>query len=438
MVTAETILRAILRLFGQLTTDTNPSLSHRIRGLLIIALSVLNFLYEVVNIQNNVALKLHNGRTYVYKIAEAVNVSQYPMKTVTTMVILVTFWWKSPTIVNLMRTVSENRRLDESKMLWKKRETIISNRISGMILVTFTVNLVMMVCYRTLRIRSAEISPGQWPVAAFIPWVEINIMQEHIITFFLRNTTESVKLFCCGYLAVILYKFKTGLAADCRYFLEAPTGMDPLHQVDVQLAWNAREEALTVARLLQKKLGSFLAFILLADVVCLHATFGDFLFLTTYVTYIRNIASILMYFVSVGCLARGLIGLMDKDREAQELVEKLQSGLSHGTAGTTTDGAPRDWKEEGVKVHRGCKGDKIDLLRMLTAMKKHCFGIRKAAPVVPVFEYVTRSRMLNAAALLFTFTCFMLDQYGQNGPDSLEVPIQNSVLHSTTSTVASA
>ena len=68
-VNFEDCLESILRFIGLLVSyqqgSNGISLRNRCRACFIITLSCLNALYEIVNIENNVALKSHNGKAYV-------------------------------------------------------------------------------------------------------------------------------------------------------------------------------------------------------------------------------------------------------------------------------------------------------------------------------------------------------------------------------------
>ncbi|OQV14501.1 hypothetical protein BV898_11341 [Hypsibius exemplaris] len=394
--------------------DNQPTILQRYRGLLIITLSILGFLYEFINTVNNVAFtsSAHSGT--IYQIAEAVNLSQYPLKTLTTMLILVTFWRKSPAIFRLTEQTKMLREFSTTRPRTEIKAAIFS-KISAAVFLIFSTNIAIIIGYRVIRIRNSEVYPGMWAIAAF-PWPKLNLMQEQMINFFMRNLTETTRILCSGYLAGLIYKFRMGSASDChRLLCSQASDEKQMTQFAVQRAWNNREEALELAGQIQQEIGCLLALILLADIVALNSTLSDFLFVADSWAVLRNFAAIALYIVSVVCITGGLISLLEMDDATLETVKNIQSSVGRITVSSMKNRDPtpfqRHWRLTPVTEQLSERADKLELLRLLSTFKSGCFGTRKAVPALYVFGYVSRGTIINVAGLLLTFLCFMLDQY---------------------------
>ena len=296
-----------LRVCGLIAESEKPSLFSRVRGISILLLSGFGFGYELINTLNNYTLKDHAG---INNIADAVNLSQYPLKTSTTMVILFAFWWKSSAIVRLR---NEIYGLTEFPMKPSRIKTII--RI--VTFATFLLNNVVLIGYRIVRILASQTSPGKWHFTTF-PWVPVNLMEEQLINLFMRNFTENLRVLCSGYLAIVLYDFHVGPASDCREILSRSISSSDkkvqLTKFAMERAWNRRELSLELADTIQAELGPLLTLILIADAVSVNANFSDFLFAMDALGLVRDFAGIAMYICSFLCVTGGLVSLYEEVR----------------------------------------------------------------------------------------------------------------------------
>ncbi|OQV24813.1 hypothetical protein BV898_01403 [Hypsibius exemplaris] len=433
------VLECVLRLIGLLLpSNKSASILQRIRCLPILTLAILAFLYELLNTVNNNAIQYHLAYGGNYRIAEAVNLAQYPLKTLTALVILVTFRLKSPVISGIMLDVEHYYSTAQQTERTTFKRMRMTRRITGLCLGATVLYLSVMVAFRIIRIGNYASAPGVWPLADF-PGLKINLMEEQLINFFTRNLTEAARLICSGYLALMLFKFKMGLVRDCRQSLclskrgNPGVFVTPLH---VQRAWDSRELALRLASEIHAELSSLLAFMLLTDVLSLNATFADFLFMDDYAVYLRNFASMSIYIASMTCLAGGLIALVEKDSKTLESLLKLQSCIAHGVTtghplknsvpGTCSVGltmrldSRRKWKYLCVPEYLLTDvAGRHELLRLLSDFEENCFGLRMVAPRLPVFCHVRRRTITNVVVLLVSFTCFMLEQYNRADPESI-------------------
>ncbi|OQV24978.1 hypothetical protein BV898_01187 [Hypsibius exemplaris] len=398
------VLEGTLKLVGFLTDMDTPRRTFRQHFLscLLIAIALFNLIYELASATLNV---IAHTNLVNYDIAEAVNLLQYPLKTFTTLTILLTFRRKSHKISAIMKDVS-TPRLNCS--IRSTRSFLVSNRVAALFLVTCVANLLGTACYRILRVAATRTDTGEWPLSAFPPWPKMNVMQEHVMTFLLRSSiTEPIKLFCSGYLVLLLYTFKQGLCSDCSFLMKS-SAKKKQHPVIIDMirkGWDTRVEALRLTAAIQKEFGSLLTLILISDIMSLLSTFGDFLFLSNPITYLRNFSAILTYLVSFMGVASTLISLMEKDDETVEALKKLQSTVSSSTvAPETTDcelrqsrlnvlqnyATPTSPTERSIE-----RTAKLEVIQLLSVLKSTCFGARKAAPFLPVFGYVTSGTVTN-------------------------------------------
>ena len=297
---ARSCLTNLLGLLGLLAPTARITIRHPgFRAGILMALSAFSLLYEIT-----LALTTLTNEKLDKKIAYTVNISQYSIKALVTLIILGAFWWKSYVISNFL--IISKTALDQAKILQRRK---CGKNVSGRVMVAFLLYLVMIVTFRVLRVVLFHGNPDEKPYPTVL-WPTITTVQEQAVILLVRNATESVRLLCSGYVAGLLYDLADGLCSQCRVFLEQAT-QDPqrVMYVDLQRAWDARELSISMAGKVQRQLSGLLAFILLSDMVSLFSTIGDFLFFTNYIVYIHNCASIVLYIASLMAVSGGLIAL---------------------------------------------------------------------------------------------------------------------------------
>ncbi|OQV14502.1 hypothetical protein BV898_11342 [Hypsibius exemplaris] len=401
---------ALLSCFGLLSPTAKVTFRHPgFRVAILLAFSAFSLLYEVTIAVTKLATMEIDGN-----IAYAVNLSQYSIKAFTTLVILGMFWWKSFVIVSIVSTA--RMTIEQTKVVQRRQK---GNKVFGRVLVTFATYLVLMACFRLLRIFSDS---DKEPPFTTVLWPSVTLPKEQMVIFIVRNFTEATRLLCSGYLAGYLHHFAEGLGGYCKIIL-GKVVRDPLQQLsytDLQRAWDAREEAITLAGTIKQQIGSFLTFILFSDMIAMFSTMGDFLFFSDSYVYLHNAVSILLYIVSSMSVAGGLIAMFDEDEETLQNLKMLKSSLINGSPCTRSmqrSSSLRSGKAQPLALHHRPVAafiERDELVRLLSALKSSCFGTRKAVPDLPVFGYVNRGTIVNAVGLLFTFSCFMLDQYSRS------------------------
>ncbi|OQV14500.1 hypothetical protein BV898_11340 [Hypsibius exemplaris] len=396
---------------GLLHDQHGSHCSRRIRGVIVILVSALSCVYEVENTVYAVVTTKTTPYSGIYNIAEGIRLAQYPLKTITTTAILMVFFSKSSRLAELTQKARPSFACSSMLLRDKTRNVRKVNRISGTIFVTFAAYCILMIWNRVVRIVETQSSPGEWGLSDF-PWPKLNWLQTQVINFFMRNTSEAIRLLCSGYLSLLLYKFSMGLASDCQTILDVTNYNYPTVSENVLMqAWDAREDALKLAAIQRAEMGTLLWLSLTTDILCLSATCADFLFVEDYTAGFRNVAQILLYTVSLMSVSMGLISLTEQVLIAQYMYTYTQR--PHRPADGVVASA----------FERTTRDGSYDVLRLVSLFKSSCFGTRRAVPIVPGFGYVTTATIFNALGLLFTFICFMMDQYNRSLDAVLFKPI---------------
>jgi hypothetical protein len=295
-------LECLLKFLGLLQLR-NSSLYHRISSLVVLFLSMLALIYEAIS---KIAY-LNQDKEKGNQLVTIIDLSQYVVKSFCTLVILGIFWRKSSAITDIMDQLSV---LFDSKLLNAKAK---ENRITGMVLVAFILYNAVIIGGRAMVVINRQTLPGQWDLIPF-PFIKIDEMQDQILILFLRNSTESMRLLCSGYLALLLHRFAGGLAVQCELQLVMESGCcsSSLTRIKIQRAWKARERALMLADAVENELGVLIGFIMLTDIVSINSSLASSLFGLTLKRALIQGVSFLLYVTSFLSVSGGLIALIDR------------------------------------------------------------------------------------------------------------------------------
>ncbi|OWA51412.1 hypothetical protein BV898_15895 [Hypsibius exemplaris] len=363
-----------------------------------IFLAVVSVVFELMT-KINAIIQTPNRDIEVWNL---VQYSQYWIKTIAVVLILTVFYRKSSTIVSLMDqlNVSQSHYADDNKI--HRPEGLKEYYKTGCLLMVLAIYTCTMTTTKVLSLISLA-SDATASIKLF--GIEANIFGKEVVKYVTRDCTEPIRLLCSGYIGLLLCRFSTGLAVESRKLLQqhasnCPAGhLGVLTRTDICSAWKAREAALIMSRTIQEECGSLLLGILLADVLCLNASFANFLSpILPQVPYqaedyARNCAQIILYFMSAYTLTSGLIRLDDIDAQGHEKLQK-----------------------------------KEDLGLPLFMLESSCFQTRAVAPCIAGCGPVTRVTVFSVLGILVTFFCFMMDQVGrgQEKNDRSILPSYNS------------
>jgi hypothetical protein len=305
-------LEDILKFIG-LLVPINASFWHNIRALPVLILAVLALIYEVFR----EVLYFMNNQSANLKLVDYIQVMQYTFKAISTLLILIIFWRKSSSIIRFTNKLDELQEESEIHITEVKREKIKSeNRVAGFFLLTFVIYMVSMIGIRVADVLSSAPLQGPWS-AASPPWdaFHMTVLDENVFILLTWTLTNAVKLLCSGYLAVLLFSFGKGSAAHCRLHLACilRNGDDVAAvKMNINHAWNLREEALTMAKFIQSELGILLGFIMFADIMSVNSILASFLSKGRVFLYLNYGLSTIFHLVSTSGIAIGLIHLMDE------------------------------------------------------------------------------------------------------------------------------
>jgi hypothetical protein len=204
------ILSRILNILGLYQFEIKPSFARTIPVYFVIGLSVAAFAFELSANTNRILTEAAsiNGT----KIMNVVSAWKYILKPAAVLAILIAFWRKSITLTNLTNEINKFNELStrNSKGMWQK-----SSRLAYLSLLAFLLYLASMTVTRILYIL---LQPRPWRLRFF----GLNLMQEETFALVTRNLTEAIRVFCSGYLGILLVEFSNGPGAESRHILGPP------------------------------------------------------------------------------------------------------------------------------------------------------------------------------------------------------------------------
>ncbi|OWA51407.1 hypothetical protein BV898_15890 [Hypsibius exemplaris] len=441
----ERVLTGSLIFFGLLPSQSGTGCSRRwqmMRAAFWISLAAVSVIFEFMSKINTLIQTPNRDIEVLY----LVQYSQYWIKTIAVVLILTIFYRKSSKIVSLMDqlNVPESHHADDDKV--HRREGLKEYHRTGCLLMALAIIICTMTTMRVLDLISLA---SDATASAKLFGMEVNLFGVEVVKYFTRDCTEPIRLLCSGYIGLLLCRFSTGLAVESRKLLQQHASnnracsLGVLTRTDICSAWKAREAALTMSRTIQEECGLLLLVILLADVLCLNASFANFLSLIMphvqpEVQYhakdlIRNCAQIILYSMSAYTLTFWLIRLDDIDKSTQEIVKILQSTNCHHIMSKTTPRLTIGGLESYGSSSKDAQGheklqEKDDLAMPLFMLDSSCFQTRAVAPCIAGCGPVTRVTVFSVLGILVTFFCFMMDQVGrgQEKNDRSILPSYNS------------
>ncbi|OQV19764.1 hypothetical protein BV898_06303 [Hypsibius exemplaris] len=372
-------LSAILSFLGLYVPTTKLSdaaISHTICGLIWVALSFFAFLYEATH---NVTYFIEAPKGAL-QISDVVFKTTFLVKTATTLIVLVTFWRKSPVL-------HYGKRYINSVPIHQEHGRTASF-IGFLTLVTFMCYLVTQTSSRLCDLFASD----PWPVVRF-PFFPVTYLQEQLFVLFAHNLTEAIRLLCSGFLGMFLVDACSNLADTCRRLMEDVhrRGGTTMTAMELSKIWAARENALVIAEYVQKELGILITVIFATDIVCLTCVVSEG-FSGTYYQFFRMGASSVLYLVSLFCIMNGLLSLSDTDEVTLNLLQKLQSSIAQGAL-------PRPALDDNAQVTSqtlalSC-GAISELLKLMDTMRSACFETRQVRLRVLGFGHVTRGTIIS-------------------------------------------
>jgi 7tm Odorant receptor len=305
-------LEAILKFIG-LHAPINASFWHYMRAVPVLILAVMALIYEACR----EVFFFMNNRSANSQLVNYIDELQYTVKAFSTLLYLIMFWRKSSSITRIVKKLDDLQEKSatlSTEMMEAKMNS--EKKLSAFVLLTFVLYIVCMIGIRVARLLSSAPPKSPWP-AASPPWdaFHMTVLDEQVFLLLTWTRTNSVKLLCSGYLALLLFRFGNFSATHCRLHLGCiSTNRHEMTAIKMNIdkAWNGREEALTLAKVIQNELGVLLGFVMLADVVSLNSTLASFLFQKHIIQCLNLGLNILLHLLSILGIAIGLIHLINE------------------------------------------------------------------------------------------------------------------------------
>ncbi|OQV19937.1 hypothetical protein BV898_06204 [Hypsibius exemplaris] len=387
----EKILAKFLSVIGLLTKDIQRDKGTRFRtcrAVLLIATSILAFIFEVTC--NVIFINIKSKSAAGTRVTDIVWATKYYIKTISTILVLGLFWWKSSAITAINQAIRSvgGYSVDALKADRITRHCnwfawlALLGYVQYMIGVTFT--------------RAADIYAHPWRSGLFS---EYSFMYEEIIALIIRNYTEPIRVLCTGYLVLALVRFGDGLAAECLSLLESSVAG---HLQDtLEGAWAARERAIKLSTTIHRELQPLITSIIVADISCLIGCVGEVLANQNTFQRVRLVGATFLYLVSMLSLLYGLICITEKD---EMTLEALQEACSRNTYNSSRELTTKNAGQENAHL--------ADYARLFSTQVFgwSCFGKRQVALDLYGFGRVTSTTVISISGAFVAFFCFLVEQ----------------------------
>jgi hypothetical protein len=200
------LLGRILNIFGLYHFSSNASFVRTIAAYIVITLAGFALFFEIsANINNlqNVGSSRDGAR-----IMHFVDAFKYWIKTAAVLAVLLTFFKKSAKMNAIMQELNgvhngKTSPATNRKCLWLAITTIM----------TFLIYVIAMTTTRIFDLIARPNEPGTFP------WFSLSCIHEELIVLVTRNYTEAIRIFCSGFLGILLLEFADGPAAQSSRIL---------------------------------------------------------------------------------------------------------------------------------------------------------------------------------------------------------------------------